>query len=761
MSKINRRELLLGAGTALAGSVASSAARSALAKVSAIPPAPVARVAIVKDTYFGETLSDPYRWMENARDSGWLPFLKGQNDHTRAVLGTVPRRDALLKRIEQLSGDAVMTRRVQRAGGKLFFEQRPVGADNFKLFVREAGRQRVLIDPTAATAPVDPAATATAATAPMAPTAATAAAATAATAPEAAAGGHVSLDWWIASPNGSHVVYGLSRDGSEDSLLHVLETASGRDLPDRIPSTETANPQWLNDGSGFFYNQLTGAVATPERYLDSQARFHRLGTDPASDPILMRRGLDAHVSYERIQAPLIYTFQGSAYAILALSDVRPESRLFIAPAVDAAANKARWTAIADFDDEITAVELDGDTVYLLANKGAPRGRVLKLRAAAPALSDATEIVSQDSLVIETFARAKDGLYLSIMDGGVSRLRRLGKDGQVIEIRLPFDGTIGAFAANAGEAGALFSLQGWLTPPDIWSVDAQGHVSPTGLTPKPPIDVGAYQATRLFATAKDGTKIPYSLIHRKGLSLDGRTPAWISAYGSYGIAAYTPTFAGRTLALIDAGFIVGYANVRGGGEYGREWHKAGQLANKPNTWRDLIAVCEDMCSRKYTSPTRLAIGGRSAGGIAVGRAMTERPDLFAAVIDGVGWSNPLRYVAEQDGYGEEPEWGAISTESGYRALKSIDSYQAVKDGTAYPAVLLTTGVTDPRVAPFHVAKMTARLQAANRSNKPILLRVDYDAGHGVGSTRAQQDREAADTYAFLLWQTGVPGYQPPD
>jgi prolyl oligopeptidase len=197
--------------------------------------------------------------------------------------------------------------------------------------------------------------------------------------------------------------------------------------------------------------------------------------------------------------------------------------------------------------------------------------------------------------------------------------------------------------------------------------------------------------------------------------------------------------------------VGYANVRGGGEYGREWHKAGQLTNKPNTWRDLIAVCEELIDKKYTSSKHLAIGGRSAGGITVGRAMTERPELFAAVIDGVGWSNPLRYVVEQDGYGEEPEWGAISDPAGYKALKSIDSYQSVKDGTPYPAVLLTTGVTDPRVAPFHLGKMTARLQVATTSGKPILLRVDYDAGHGVGSTRAQQDREAADTYAFLLWQ----------
>jgi len=285
------------------------------------------------------------------------------------------------------------------------------------------------------------------------------------------------------------------------------------------------------------------------------------------------------------------------------------------------------------------------------------------------------------------------------------------------------------------------------------------VAATGLTPRPPIDVGGYEAQRFFATARDGTRIPYTLIYRKGLKPDGRTPAWICAYGSYGISAYTPAFAGRTLALIDAGFIVGYANVRGGGEYGRDWHKAGQLANKPNTWRDLIDVCEELCAKKYTSRSRLAIGGRSAGGITVGRSLTERPELFAAVIDGVGWSNPLRYVAEQNGYGEEPEWGAISEPAGYRALKGIDSYQAVKDGVAYPAVLLTTGVTDPRVGPFHVAKMTARLQVASNSRKPILLRVDFDAGHGVGSTRAQQDREAADTYAFLLWQTGVKGFQP--
>ena len=733
-SGINRREVLAGTGSVMVSSLLSAAAK-AEAKGSnvKIPPAPVARVQVVKDTYFGETLSDPYRWMENDKDPDWLPYLKGQSDHTRAVLNQIPGREALLRRIEQLSGDAAATRKAIRVGNQLFFEQRPVGADNYKLFLQAGATPRVLIDPTRLT-PESSGATARPA-------------------------GHMSLDWWSPSPDGAHIVYGLSKDGSEDSILHLLKVADGTDLAERIPNTEGARPQWLDDGSGFFYNQLTGKVDTPERYLDSQARFHRLGTDPAHDPILMKRGLDPRVEFEKIQMPSVLTVQGSRYVLLVLNDVRPEFRIFIAPLADAVANKAHWTPVAAFEDEVTAVDVDGDALYLLANKAYPRGRIIRTSAANPSIASATEVVPQGPLVIEDMQRAKDGLYLQIMDGGLYRLRRLGQDGRVTDIALPFDGTITALATDARADGALFSLQGWLTAADFWSVDARGHVAITGLTPKPPIDVSSYESVHLFATAKDGVRIPYNLIYKKGLQLDGSTPAWISAYGSYGMAAYTPAFSPRSLALIDAGFIVGYAGVRGGGEYGREWHKAGQLQNKPNTWRDLIAVCEDLCTRKYTAPARLAIGGRSAGGITMGRAITERPDLFAAVIDGVGWSNPLRYVVEQNGYGEEPEWGAISAEAGYRALKSIDSYQAVNDHVAYPAVLLTTGVTDPRVAPFHVAKMTARLQAATGSGKPILLRVDFDAGHGIGSTRAQQDREAADTFAFLLWQTGVKAYQP--
>src|ERR1700681_943836 len=260
--EFDSRQFLAGSAGALSSALLPKSVlaftAAAVPAASAVPPAPVARVEIVRDNYFGETLSDPYRWMENDKDPDWLPFLKGQNGHARAVLDTLPGRDRLLQRIEQLSGDAAATRLARRAGGKLFFEQRPAGADNFQLFVRENGAVRVLIDPTLLSG----------------------------------SGGHMSLDWWEPSPNGSHLVYGLSKDGSEDSVLHVMSVADGRDLPERIVNTESAQPAWLDDGTGFFYNQLTGAVDTPERYLDSQARFHLLGADPARDPILMKRDLD-------------------------------------------------------------------------------------------------------------------------------------------------------------------------------------------------------------------------------------------------------------------------------------------------------------------------------------------------------------------------------------------------------------------------------------------------------------------------------------
>jgi prolyl oligopeptidase len=308
--------------------------------------------------------------MENDKDPEWLPFLKQQNAHTRAILDTLPRRDELLKRIQQLSGDIAAPAHMQKTATRLFYQQRPAGSNNFKLFVRENGKDRVLVDPTKLDTKDS----------------------------------HISLDWWQASPDGSKLAYGLSKDGSEDSVLHIMDVRSGAVLKERIADTQGASPSWLADSSGFFYNQLTGKVNTPERFLDSQVRFHKVGSDAGKDPILMKRGLDPAVQYENIQMPLIFASSHSATAILMLADVRQEKRIYTAPLKDVLARKAKWQLAADFADEVSEFDLTGDNLYLLSTRSHPRGRIVKTSAKAPSFAAATEVVPESTLVLQSMAR---------------------------------------------------------------------------------------------------------------------------------------------------------------------------------------------------------------------------------------------------------------------------------------------------------------------------------------------------------------------
>nr|WP_047165480.1 prolyl oligopeptidase family serine peptidase [Sphingomonas sp. Y57] len=714
---IDRRTMLAagGATLALAGSAPASAARA--------PAAPKARVEPVIDDYYGTKVTDDYRWMENPKDADWLPYLRGQNAHTRALLDALPGRAALARRITALSGDAALTSKVAPAGDLIFYEQRPAGADNYKLLVRGAdGAVRVLIDPT--TMKLGDA--------------------------------HMSLDWWEPSFDGSHLVYGLSASGSEASTLHVMKVADGTVLPEQIENTDYGVTGWLPDGSGFFYIAFVNQRGTPQFYLNGECRLHRLGTDPKTDPVILRRSLHADIPMEELQIPYVLTSENSEIAIIGVGDVRPEAALWSVRLADLLAGKPGFVRIAGFDDIVTSAAMSGDDLYLLSNRDAIRGRVLLTSAAKPDLAAAREVMPQGETVIEKLDAARDGVFVRIMDGGLQRLVRL-TDGTATAITLPFDGSISGVFTSTSRDGAYLNLAGWLQPSGIWQVDAAGKAVDTGITPRPPIDTRPYEARRGFATAKDGVKIPYTVLSRRGLPANGANPTLVTGYGAYQFAL-TPRFSAGLLAFLDAGGAYCYANVRGGGEYGREWHKAGQKETKPNSWRDLISVCETLIADGVTSPKQLAITGTSAGGITVGRAMTERPDLFAAVISNVGWSNPIRYTAEQN-VSDIDEWGPMVDARSFRIMYDMDSYQAVKNATPYPAVLCVTGATDPRVAPWHVAKFAARLQAATSSDNPVLLRVDFDAGHGVGSTRTQGDALAADMYSFVLWRTGAKGFQP--
>ena len=722
----SRRQLLRQAAVATAASQLVTCPLWAVAAPARRGP-PVARVEPVTETFFGQTVTDPYRWMENSKDPDWELFMRGQDAHARATLARIPGRQALKARVAALSGGTAVAYGAQRAGTQLFYQVRPAGADNFKLAVRPAagGAERILIDPTAM---------------------------------KGEGGKHVSLDWWLPSPNGRHVVYGLSPAGSENSVLHVMEVETLRVLPERIAGTQYAGPSWLPDGSGFFYARIANLAqaGTVDYYKRSPALLHKLGTDPTSDVLLVAHGLDAKLPLTDSEFPSIQCSPGSEWAVLGLfGGVRRENPLFVAPLSELLAGRTPWRQVAAIADEVTGFALDGNDLYLLTTRGAENAKVLRLALALDSGSAATAItvVPEGPRVVEGLSMARDGLYLLDMDGGYHSLRKLARDGRLAPVPLPFDGAISGLSTSTDNAGCYIDGTSWLLPLTTFNHDpASGRTEAAGIAPPSSLDLSGFEATRSFATARDGTQVPLSIVAKKGLKRDGRNPTLVSAYGSYQITS-GPYFSPRTLALLERGGVFATAHVRGGGEYGKRWWKGGQKLNKPNTWRDLIDCCLHLVKERWASSATLTIQGGSAGGIAVGRALTERPDLFAGVISNVGVSNALRAEFSQNGPPNIDEFGTVRVEDGFKGLRAMDALFHVKDGTRYPAVLLTVGMTDPRVEAWHGAKMVARLQKANRSANPLLLRVNFDAGHGLGSTRSQIDDERADEFAFVLWRAG--------
>ena len=731
---LSRRTLLQGAALMTTPvwtvSALAAAAQTVAGGASAQGPArvtrpPVARVEPVLETFYGQTITDPYRWMENPKDKDWEPFMRGQDAHARGVLAAIPGRAALKARISALSGGTAIAYGAQKAGARLFYQVRPAGADSFMLAVREgaAGAERILLDPTTM---------------------------------KGDGGVHVSLDWWLASPDGRHVVYGLSPAGSENSVLHVMEVDRQRVLSERIAGTQYANPSWLPDGSGFFYGRVadTAKIGTVDYYKKSPALLHRLGTDAKDDLLLAAHGRDPAVPLSDSEFPSIFCNPGSDWAVLLLAGgVRRQNPLFVAPLADAVAGRASWRPVCSIEDEVTGFAFDSTDLYALTTRGAENGKVLRMPLAGGTYASASAAVPAGARVLENLGMARDGLYLLDLDGGYHSLRKLARDGKLADVPLPFDGAITALSTSSTEDGCYLDGTAWLLPLTTFRHDpASGRTEAAGIAPKSNLDLSGFEAIRTFATARDGTRVPLSIVARKGLKRDGRNATLVGAYGAYQITS-SPYFSPRTLAFLERGGVFATAHVRGGGEYGKRWWQGGQKLTKPNSWRDLIDCCEHLIKQRWASKATLSIQGGSAGGITVGRALTERPDLFAGVISNVGVSNALRAEFSQNGPPNIDEFGTVKERDGFIGLQAMDALQHVKDGTRYPAVLLTVGMTDPRVEAWNGGKMAARLQHANRSSQPILLRVSFDAGHGLGSTRRQVDDERADEFAFVLWRAG--------
>jgi prolyl oligopeptidase len=377
--------------------------------------------------------------------------------------------------------------------------------------------------------------------------------------------------------------------------------------------------------------------------------------------------------------------------------------------------------------------------------------VIEVSLAHPSAKPKT-IVAESRMVLQRLALAKDALYVQALDAGLGKLLRVPLDGSATrEVSLPTAGSIAEMTTDPRTAGIVFRLEGWTQSTRYFAYDPRDEkIADTGVIPASKANFSQVEAQEMHAIANDGTRVPLSIMHLRGLKRDGEAPTLLVGYGAYGFN-FAPRFDPQLLAWLEKGGIYAVAHVRGGGEYGNEWYLGGYKNTKPNTIQDFVACAEYLVAKGYTSPQRLAGQGRSAGGITIGGAITRRPDLFAAAISAVGVADAVRMETGIGGAENTEEFGSVKTEEGFRALYAVSPYHHIKDGVSYPAVMLTTGVHDARVEPWHSAKMAARLQAATSARRPVLLRVDYDSGHGAGATRAQHNAERADEYAFLLWQ----------
>jgi len=698
---------------------------------------PAAPVRPVVDDYFGTEIADPYRYMEDLEDPEVREWMKAQADYTEHVLSLIPGRDEMFNRMLELDASVpAKVGRVQRlANGKVFYRKRLQDEEVSKLYMRDGfdGEEVLLVDTEEF---------------------------------EKETGVPHALSYSTPSRDGRYVAYGLSPGGSEDASLYVMDTETGENIGEPITRAQFGAITWMPDGKSFIYNRLQ--ETTPDMppnaiYLKSTVYWHKIGADAADDVPVFGFGIIPSIEIEEIAFPFIDISPASPYALaVVFRGVEDKIRIYATPVASLGKPDVKWVNICQMEDEITGVAVSGEHIYLLTHKDAPRYKIIRTSIAEPDLGGAETIVPESEAVIQGMAMADDAVYVNMMDGGIGKYLRIphndiSKGGF---IPLPFEGTIFPSESDPRLPGIIFGATSWSDYGGIYQYDPDtGKTTDIGLQPKGPYDSPDYLvAEEVHVESHDGTMVPLSIVHLEGIELDGANPTYLMGYGAYGISM-DPFYGHTLLAWYEKGGILAIAHVRGGGEYGVEWHKAGQKATKPNTWKDFIACAEYLIAEGYTSPSRLAGSGGSAGGILIGRAMTERPDLFAVAIPQVGDMNMLRAENQPSGPANVPEFGTSRIEEDFKALYEMDSYHHVEDGAAYPAVLLTHGMNDPRVAPWQSAKMAARLQAATGGDKPVLLRLEYESGHGIGSTKSQRIRERADGFAFMMWQFGIPEFQP--
>ncbi len=711
----------------------------------------------VTDTYHGVKIADEYQWLENAADPTVKQWTRAQNDYARGYLDKLPTRTALAYDLDRLLDNvSAEYSALKVAAGKTFaIKFKPPAQQAVLVWLKSPNdikSEKVILDPNQ----VDRA-------------------------------GGTSIDFYEPSLDGKFVAVSLSESGSEAGTVYVYDAATGEKLSDVVTRvqfpTAGGSVAWSADTSGFFYTRYPHPGERPaadERFYQ-QVYFHKLGTPSKADRYEIGK------EFPRIaEIDLKSSFDGRfTLATVSNGDGGEYAHYLRQPSGD-------WKQITRFEDRVKQVEFGREplyielphdaSLYLLSRKDAPRGRILKLPLSAPSLADAKEVIKESTNAIQQFVASASGLYIEDLVGGPSEIRfhhfypnpeaepaeeaprseRRGRrrdsgSQSRIEWRLPLRGIYSVQELVCRRGDELLVRTVRFTEPYTWySYDpheSRDRIDATSLKGTSPAVFSDVEVVRESVTSKDGTKVPLSIIQRKGTRRNGTTPAILTGYGGFGIST-TPRFDFTRRIWIDQGGIIAVANLRGGGEFGEEWHRAGNLTSKQNVFDDFIACAEFLVRSNYTSPQKLAIQGGSNGGLLMGAAMTQRPDLFKAVVAHVGIFDMLRLERDPNGEYNTTEYGSVKVPDQFRALLGYSPYHRVKTAIPYPATLILTGEHDGRVNPAHSRKMTARLQAATKSKQPVLLRTSSKSGHGLGTALNERVAQLVDVYSFLMEQLGI-------
>jgi prolyl oligopeptidase len=698
----------------LSPSVAASAPDA-----SATERIPMTRKVDVVDDYHGTKVNDAYRWLEESDSSDVKAWTLEQNAHTRRVLDAIPHRDALRGQIRHLlevgvvSPPAIST---TRSGARRYFHVKREGAQNQPvLYVRDGvgGGDRVLIDPAALSAD-----------------------------------GTTALDWWHPSHDGSLLAWGRSESGSEESTLYVRDVSTGQDLPDRIEGTRYASVAWLPDAKGFYYTRYPerGTVAPGDERYYSRVYFHVIGNDPKLDPLVFGEGREKTDVMQVLGSPdgrrlVVRVHQGWDRSEVYVRDLSLHE-------------KGKWIAVAAGTAALFEPIVRNDKLYVLTNDGAPRYRLYAVDYAHVERPRWKEILPEGPDVLSDVEVIGRELVATYMHDAATRIERFSIEGKSLgAVQLPTIGTAAVSGAWDGDE-AFVQFTSYVTPHEVSRLDLK-----TGTT-SPWDKVGAsfsalgVTVSRLYAKSRDGTSIPMFVVAKEGAPHNGATATVLYGYGGFNINM-TPAFSARALLTVERGGIWVTAVLRGGGEFGEAWHKAGMLSNKQNVFDDVIACAEQLIAEGITSPDKLAIMGGSNGGLLVAAAVTQRPELFRVGLSLVPLTDMLRYHRYRIGKLWVPEYGTSDDADQFKFLYAYSPYHRVRDATSYPSMLFTTAESDSRVDPMHARKMAARMQEAQvASDRPILLRVESKAGHGQGKPVTKLVDEMVDELGFMFRELGV-------